>query len=110
MFHYFCLADLTFVQKTGNWELYTLMVLERLYVDWLLASPGGRWLSGRCCTGVYRPGPTDVVMAEVPLPLGLSRLFRNIPQRHNKVVTEFRHHRAGRPDPPQKRAQLSAES
>ena len=45
-------------------------------------------------TGVYRPGPTDdnrhdVVMTGVPLPLGLSRLFRNIPQRHNKVVTDF---------------------
>ena len=45
-------------------------------------------------TGVYRPGPTDgsrhdVVMTGVPLPLGLSRLFRNMPQRHNKVVTDF---------------------
>ena len=28
MSHNFCLADLTFVQKTGNRELYTLMVLD----------------------------------------------------------------------------------
>ena len=45
-------------------------------------------------TGVYSPGPTDgsrheVIMTAVPLLLVLSRLFRNMPQRHNKVLADF---------------------
>ena len=42
-------------------------------------------------TDLVRPIGTrhDVIMVGVPLPLGLSRLFRNIPQRHTKLVTDF---------------------
>ena len=48
-------------------------------------------------------------MAGVQFPLDMSRLYRNIPQRHNKELFDFWHRRAERPDPSQERAQLSAQ-
>ena len=65
----------------------------------------------------HLPPPYDVllaclvgyVMAGVQFPLDMSRLYRNIPQRHNKELFDFWHRRAERPDPSQERAQLSAQ-
>ena len=59
MFHYFCLADLTLVLKTGSRELYVFMAQEHgqllagYWYCWLVTgtagwSPDHRWSTANC--------------------------------------------------------------